>query len=197
MIAYIRGRITEKEPTYVVLDVGGLGYEVRISLNTFEKLQDNKEEVRLATYLQVKEDAHTLFGFFDILEKKLFLHLIGVNGVGANTAMVMLSSMNVRELKEAIASEDVKTIQKIKGIGAKTAQRIILELKDKLLKEGVDAPASSTGGGTAHQAKEEALIALTTLGIPKATAEKSITNILKKHGSDISVEEIIKLALKN
>ncbi|BDC97946.1 Holliday junction branch migration protein RuvA [Persicobacter psychrovividus] len=196
MIAYIRGRLAEKEPTYVVIETAGIGYNIRISLNTYDRLKDQKEEVRLATYLQVKEDSHTLFGFFDISEKKLFTQLISVNGVGANTAMVMLSSMEVKALKEAIVAEDVKTVQKIKGIGAKTAQRIILELKDKFIKEGLEAPA---GGTTAKgsQVQEEALMALTTLGIPKATAEKSIATIIKKHGSDVTVEDIIKLALKN
>ena len=195
MIAYIEGKITQKEPAFVVVEAGGMGYEVRISLNTYEALKDITQ-AKLLTHLHIKEDAHTLYGFKNAAERKLFLDLIGISGVGPGTGMVILSSMPPEDIKSAIVNGDVATLQRIKGIGAKTAQRIILELRDKLAKEndGI-APADYTGQDS-NTASKEALSALITLGINKAAAEKSIFAIVKKHGKQITVEEIIKLALK-
>lgn len=195
MIAYIEGRIDYVEPTYAVLDINGLGYEIRISLNTYSNIK-GLEKCRLHTWLHVKEDAHTLYGFSHPAEKSLFLHLISVSGVGPGTGLMVTSSLTADEIKNAIISEDVHTIQSVKGIGAKTAQRIILELKDKLKKEGMISAADSEKGGNLRTLRNEALIALTTLGINKAQAEKSLDLILKSAANHITLEELIKLALK-
>ena len=153
------------------------------------------------TFLHIREDAHTLYGFIDNEEKKVFLDLISVSGIGAGTAMIILSSLSTAEIQEAIVREDVRTIQSIKGIGNKTAQRLILELKDKIKKENMELAntiVSSPGSDTQRKllAKNEAILALTALGIPKNTAEKNLETIIKKHGNNLSVEELIKLALK-
>lgn len=197
MIAYIKGKLVVKDPTYVIIDVGGIGYHIRISLQTYSALSISDELVKLHTHLNIKEDAHTLFGFYEIDEKDLFVDLISVSGIGPGTAMVMLSSLSASEIKNAIVTEDVRTVQSIKGIGAKTAARAIIELKDKLKKDQM------TGGGTSlnigmpsYALKSEALAALTTLGIARNVAEKSIDTIIKKEGLNISIENLIKLALR-
>ncbi len=196
MIAYIDGKLAHKEPAYVIIDVGGIGYELRISLQTYSAVSDG-ERCRLHTYLNIKEDAHTLYGFSEFAEKKLFLELISVYGIGPNTALVMLSSLSASEIEQAIVSENVALIQSIKGIGSKTAQRVVLELKDKI-KKGLyltsDTPTIAVTSN--NTLRTEALSALTTLGIPKNVAEKSIEIILKKEGSQISLEQLIKQALK-
>lgn len=195
MIAFLKGKLVHKEPTFVIIEVNGIGYHVSISLNTFSEIKD-KENIQLSTYLQVREDAHILYGFSNKAEKSMFQNLIAVNGVGPNTAMVILSYLPPNELQQAITGEDVGALQAVKGIGGKTAQRIILELKDKLRKE----PVGETGGitGIRHNTmRNEALTALMTLGIGKAAAEKSIDTILKKSGNTVSLEELVKLALKN
>ena len=195
MIAYIDGKLAFKDPTYVVVDVQGVGYLIKIPLSTFSLLSDG-ERCKLYTHLVVKEDSHTLYGFSDLAEKEMFLHLISVSGVGPNTGLMMLSSLSVGELQHAIAREDVRTIQGVKGIGAKTAQRVILELKDKVKKSammenaGLSAVAYNTN-------REEALSALVTLGFAKSAAEKSLDSIIKKEGETLSVEKLIKLALKS
>lgn len=195
MISYLRGKLVHKEPTHVVIDVGGIGYQASISLNTFSDIKD-REDILLATYLHVREDAHLLYGFSTEAEKALFLNLISVNGVGPNTAMVMLSSLPPAELKAAILREDAATLQAVKGIGGKTAQRLILELRDKLRKASPDGGAtlSGTQGNTLRQ---EALTALVTLGISRSSAEASIDGILRKSGNTISLEDLVKQALKN
>ncbi|MEP2668437.1 MAG: Holliday junction branch migration protein RuvA [Cyclobacteriaceae bacterium] len=195
MIAFLKGKLVHKEPTYVIIEVNGIGYQVSISLNTFSEIKD-QENIQLSTYLQVREDAHILYGFSNKAEKTMFQNLIAVNGVGPNTAMVILSYLPPNELQQAITGEDVGALQAVKGIGGKTAQRIILELKDKLRKE----PVGETGGiaGIRHNTmRNEALTALMTLGIGKAAAEKSIDTVLKKSGNTVSLEELVKLALKN
>lgn len=195
MIAYIEGKIAIKEPAYVVLETNGLGYEVKISLNTFQALKD-VVKCKLFTHLHIKEDAHTLYGFVDPAEKKLFLDLISISGVGPGTGLVVLSSMSPQDLRNAIINGQTAVIQSIKGIGAKTAQRIILELRDKLFKESAGMSSTDVSEKSNNMASKEALSALVTLGINKGVAEKSIYNILKKHGDQVTVEEIIKLALK-
>ena len=196
MIAYLNGRLVIKDPTYVVIDVGGIGYQVKISLQTYSKIKD-EEQIRLLTYLQVKEDAHTLYGFKDESEKRLFLLLISINGVGANTGLMILSSLTTEEVEQAILSGDVGTIQAVKGIGAKTAQRIILELKDKIGKSGLSDTGSNLGFlKQNNKIQEEALQALITLGFPKAVAEKNIAQVLKKTTGEISLENLIKASLK-
>lgn len=197
MIALLTGKIAYKEPTHVIIDVQGVGYLVKISLQTYSKLSNESEAVKLQTVQIVREDAITLFGFATADEKNLFEHLITVSGIGPSTAIVMLSSMSSDEIKQAIISEDVRVIQSIKGIGLKTAQRAIIELKDKLKKEVIATGVNPTiFASTNLSLRNEALTALVTLGIPKATAEKSIDTILKRSGGDISLEELIKLALR-
>jgi Holliday junction DNA helicase RuvA len=194
MIGYISGEITFLDLTRVIVETGGIGYELRISLNTYMHLKDLKK-VKLFAHLQIREDAHLLYGFYDSSEKALFTQLIGVSGIGPSTAIVVLSSMELPELEEAIASGDLLTIKSIKGIGQKTAERIIMELKDKVRKEkGIDLAQES--GGQSQSVRKEALSALVTLGIQRSTAEKMLLAIIQKHGKDISVEEMIKLALK-
>jgi holliday junction DNA helicase RuvA len=197
MIAYIDGKLTYKDHAFVIIDVNGVGYEIKISLQTYSALSEGNERCKLYTYLSIREDAHTLYGFKERDEKSLFLDLISVSGIGANTALVMLSSMSSGEIREALISEDVRTIQSIKGIGAKTAQRAIIELKDKLRKEQMLGGASPTIFPVKNsQVRNEALAALVTLGIPKNVAEKSIETILKKEGEDVTVEQLIRLALR-
>lgn len=195
MIAYLKGKLAYKDPTHVVIDVNGIGYQVSISLNTFSEIKD-REDVQLSTYLHVREDAQVLFGFSSAAEKIMFQHLISVNGIGPNTAMVVLSYMPPTELKAAIVREDAATLQSIKGIGGKTAQRMILELKDKLRKEGSDEMVT-THSPSHNKTKQEALTALMTLGIPRAAAEKSIDTVLKKSGNSLTLEDLVKQALKN
>ncbi len=192
MIGYLNGKLTFKDPTYVIIDVNGVGYEVKTSLQTFSKLKD-KDQCLLYTYLHVKEDAHTLYGFFTKEEKQLFLQLISISGVGPNTAMMINSSLDANELRSAISNGETSTIQRVKGIGGKTASRIILELKDKISKETGVTGITETGRSSL---REEALAALMTLGINQNVANKSIANVLREHGSDISLEDLIKLVLK-
>ncbi len=191
MIGYLNGKLTVKDPTYVIADVNGVGYEVKISLNTFSKIKD-LESCLLHTYLHVKEDSQTLYGFSNPEEKSIFLHLISISGVGPNTALMINSSLNVEEIRNAIVNENVAVIQKVKGIGSKTAQRIILELKDKMRKEGFETDDSIS---TSSSIRSEALSALLTLGISKNMAEKGIDQMIRKHGSDISLEDLIKYVL--
>ncbi|MDX5477374.1 Holliday junction branch migration protein RuvA [Fontibacter flavus] len=197
MIAYLKGKLVYKDPTFVIIDISGVGYHVKISLQTYSKIKD-EEHIMLLTYLHIKEDAHTLYGFKEENEKRLFLHLISISGVGPNTGLMILSSLSSDELETAIAQEDFRTIQNVKGVGAKTAQRIVLELKDKIRKDVLlDQGQVQTGFiGVNNKIREEALQALITLGFPKATAEKNIAAVLKKTGSEISLEELIKASLK-
>lgn len=196
MIAYIEGKIAELDPTYVVIDVNGVGYSAYISLNTFSKLKD-KQKTKLVTHLYVREDIQVLYGFDEPAEKEIFLLLVSVSGIGPNTALMLLSSLSVNEVKQAILNSDVKKIQSVKGIGAKTAQRTILELKDKIAKQGAEIENLEITPNLNNSLRIEALSALVTLGINKSTAEKNISSILKTHGEHITLEELIKLALKS
>jgi Holliday junction DNA helicase RuvA len=195
MIAYIEGELTHKEPTHAILEAAGVGYHIRISLNTFSSIKEIKGKCKLHTHLQIKEDAHSLFGFFEITEKKVFQELISVSGIGPGTAMVMLSSMDAVGVQQAIASEDIRAIQSIKGIGAKTAQRVILELKDKMKKDLLISD-NQINTYSYNTKRNEALSALVTLGIAKNVAEKNLDVIIKKEGENLSLEQLIKLALK-
>jgi Holliday junction DNA helicase RuvA len=196
MIAFLKGRLAYKEPTFVVVDVNGVGYHVTISLQTFSEIKE-QENILLFTHLAIREDAHLLFGFSNEAEKKLFQQLISVNGIGPSTAIVMLSYMNSQELKSAIISENVAALQAIKGIGGKTAQRVIIDLKDKLKKEGWEESQPTVSMGSHNTLRKEALSALLTLGLPKAVAEKSVDAVLKKSGNTITLEDLVKQALKN
>lgn len=194
MIIYLRGKLVEKEPTFVVIDIQGIGYHVRISLNTFSAIKEMKE-VLVHTHLHISENAHTLFGFSDIEEKKRFLDLISINGVGANTAMMVLSALNASELQQAIINEQINVIKGVKGIGQKTAQRIIMELKDKMIKEGWEEKSLKSPKDS-NTLLNEALSALLMLGIPRSAAQKSIDAIVKEVGQEIKLEELIKQALR-
>ncbi len=193
MISYLKGRLAHKQASSIIIDVNGVGYQVFISLNTYSALKD-EEACTLHTHLHVKEDSHTLFGFSDVKERATFLQLISISGVGPTTALTVLSTLSSSELKTAILNEEVKVIQSVKGIGAKTAQRIILELKDKVAKEGFEVGDQS--GLVDNRIKGEALTALMTLGYAKAVAEKSIEKVLKRT-PNLSLEEIIKNVLKS
>jgi len=191
MITHIRGKLVEKNPTYAVVEASGLGYFLNISLNTFSQLPE-EESVFLYTYLSVKEDSQTLFGFTTKIERELFKLLISVSGVGPSIARTMLSSMSTDEIKQAIASGNSDVIQSVKGIGAKTAQRVIIDLKDKILKSfAIDEVSVSLSNTT----KEEALTALEVLGFVRKQAEKVIDKILVSD-ANLKVEQLIKMALK-
>jgi len=196
MIAFLRGKLVHREPTHVVIEVNGVGYHVQISLQTFSAVKE-QENVFLFTHLAIREDAHVLYGFASEGEKRLFQQLTSVNGVGPSTAIVMLSYMNESELKSAIVREDAVALQSIKGIGGKTAQRVIIELKDKLKKESWEESQPSISQGGYNTVRKEALSALLTLGLPKAVAEKSIDSVLKKSGNTVTLEDLVKQALKN
>lgn len=196
MISYLRGRLVQKEPAFLIIDVNGVGYQVLISLNTYSEIKD-KEDITLLTMLVVREDAHILYGFATSAEKIMFQQLISVNGVGPSTAILVLSSMNPVDLRNAIIREEVHTLQSVKGIGAKTAQRLILELKDKVKKDGAEISSETNQAGAHNIIRNEALSALMTLGISRQAAEKSIDLVLKKSGNNLSLEELVKIALKN
>jgi Holliday junction DNA helicase RuvA len=193
MYAYIDGKLVFKSAAFVVIDAGGVGYHINISLNTYSKL-GTTERCKLFTWLHVKEDAHTLYGFIDEGERRLFLHLISISGIGPNTGRMMLSSITPEEIQNAIISGNVALIQKIKGIGPKSAQRVILELQDKLKKEGPETLSTVTLNKTV---KEEALSALVMLGFARNAAEKVIEQELNKNNGDITIEQLIKAALKS
>jgi len=192
MIAHIQGKLIEKSPTEVVIDCNGVGYQINISLHTFGLLPTT-DFLKLFTYMLVKEDSHSLYGFVEKSEREIFKLLLSVSGIGANTARTMLSSIEPKQIINALASGDVGTIQSIKGIGAKTAQRAILDLKDKVLKlyaiEEVSLSQSNTN-------KDEALSALEVLGFVRKSSEKVVDKIVATM-PDASVETIIKQALKN
>ena len=193
MITHIKGKLIEKNPTYVVVEsAAGIGYLLHISLNTYSKITNN-ESVFLFAHLSIKEDAHTLFGFVDKIEREIFRLLISVSGVGPSIARTMLSSMTTDEIQHAIASENVGVIQSVKGIGVKTAQRVLIDLKDKILKTYVIDEVSVSKSNTN---KNEALSALEVLGFVKKQAEKAIDKILLEDNT-LSVEALIKKALKN
>ncbi len=192
MITHLSGKLVEKNPTYVIVECNGVGYFLNISLHTFSLLKD-QENIQLYTHLLVKEDSHTLFGFAEKSEREIFRLLLSVSGVGSSTARTMLSSLTPMEVKNAIAHGDVPSIQAVKGIGAKTAQRVILDLKDKILKVYEVGEVSSQSNNTN---KEEALSALEVLGFVRRQSEKIVDKVLSQDPS-LSVEDIIKLALKN
>ncbi len=192
MITHIQGRLVEKTPTDVVIDCNGVGYFINISLHTFSEIPTS-ENVKLFTHLQVREDAHILYGFTSVAEREIFRLLISVSGVGASTARAMLSSLAPDQVLEAIAHNDIVTIQSVKGIGVKTAQRVVLDLKDKILKV---YGLSAISAGTSNTNKNEALSALETLGFIRKQSEKVVDTILKEL-PEATAEMIIKQALKN
>lgn len=192
MIAFVRGSFVQKSPGQVIVDVNGVGYDLHISLNTYSAIA-GLEKGQLLTYLHITENSQTLYGFFDQTEKQLFLQLISVSGIGASTARVMLSGMQPEEIARAIVQGNVKQLESIKGIGKKTAERLIVELKDKLGKFSMSANPSSLA---IPSVETDALNALISLGIAKAAAEQAIKKVISKDNS-LTLEDTIKLALKN
>ena len=192
MIAYLKGNFVYKSPAVVHVDVNGVGYEVLISLNTYSKIQ-NLDKGILHTCLLIREDAHILVGFFELAEKEMFLHLISVSGIGATTARIMLSYMKPEELARAIITSDTRTLESIKGIGKKTAERMVLELKDKLAKQPIGSNISPMNYNTLHS---DALNALMALGIARNTADQAIQRVTLADTTLTSIEEVIKKALK-
>ncbi len=193
MISFVRGKVFELTPTYVVIDNHGIGYHIAVSLNTYSQINP-EEEIMLYSLQIVREDAHLLYGFIDQLEREIFKLLISVSGIGANTAMLILSAMTSKEVQQVIANEDVAALKAIKGIGAKTAQRAIIELKDKILKTYNISPKTDKNT-ISSPVKNEAMSALEALGFPKKRSEKIIEQILKEI-PEISLEKTIKEALK-
>jgi len=190
MITQIKGRLEEKSPTHVVIDCQGIGYEVNISLHTYSQLGQD-ESIKLFTHLQIREDSHTLFGFFTPMERSVFRLLLSVSGIGASTARTMLSSLEPQQIQRAIVNEDLATIKSIKGIGLKTAQRVLIELKDKMMSHFEGEEIQSFANNTI---KEEALSALEVLGYSRKQSEKVIDNAIQA-APESSVEELIKAAL--
>jgi Holliday junction DNA helicase RuvA len=193
MYNYIDGKLAFKSPAYVVIDAGGVGYHINISLHTYSLL-GAQERQKLYVWLHVKEDAHTLYGFADEGERRLFLHLISISGIGPNTARMMLSSITPTEIQTAIVSGNVSLIQRIKGIGPKSAQRVILELQDKLKKEGSETLSIAPYNPSV---KDEALSALVMLGFARNAVEKVLEQQMNKIDGSITVEQLIKIALKS
>ncbi|MDF1698697.1 MAG: Holliday junction branch migration protein RuvA [Saprospiraceae bacterium] len=193
MIAYLQGKLTHKTPAFVYVDCNGVGYHVNISLNTYSKLE-NLDAIKIMTYMHTNDDGPTLYGFMDEAEREIFVLLISVSGVGPNTARVILSYMTTEETKSAVVHENVAALNKVKGIGPKTAKRIILDLKDKILKISGDQPLIITQSN--NTVRNEALSALVALGFPKNSVEKQLKSILSTNPDIDQVEDIIKLVLK-
>lgn len=192
MITYLKGLIIELSPTHVVLDCNGIGYYLNISLNTFSQFDINKSTENIFfTYLSIKEDSHTLYGFYDKLERECFCHLISVSGVGASTARMILSSFKPIELQNIILNEEVNSLKSVKGIGLKSAQRIIIDLKDKMNIEIMDVSINSSVGNL----RQESIMALEKLGFSRKKMTSIVDKIIKENNNS-SVEEVIKLALK-
>ena len=194
MIAYIKGEITYKKPTYIHIETNGIGYHVNISLNTYSKLE-NLDRVKLYTHLQVKEDSHTLYGFVAESERDIFRMLISVSGIGTNTARIILSSMSANDVCNSIVNDDVARFSSVKGIGPKTAQRVILDLKDKVLKT-TDSFESKFKNNKGSSIRQEAISALNALGFQKSAILKKIDLVLSKNPQINQVEELLKLVLK-
>lgn len=193
MITYIKGEITFKTPTFIIVEAAGLGYHINISLHTYSQIE-KMERVKILTHLQIKEDSHTLYGFAEADERTLFVQLIGVSGIGPNTAQVLLSSMNPDELKSAIISEDLVAFKRVKGVGPKTAKRIILDLKDKVMKESGDT--GLTFSPQDNTVRDEALSALVTLGYNRIQVQKVLNKLLKQQAGIDNVETLVRIALK-
>lgn len=196
MIGYVKGALVNLTPSQTFVDINGLGYEVQITLHTFEQIKDKKEAL-LYTHLQIREDAWVLYGFASEEEKSAFQKLLSVSGVGAATARILLSTLTANELARIVSHGDSKALEKVKGIGAKSAQRILLELKGKLMPVTPDLEAGAGSATAYNSVEQDALQALLGLGIPKANAENAIKKSLATLAEDASVEDLIKTALKN
>lgn len=193
LITYVKGTISYKTPTYLVVEAGGIGYHINISLFTYSKVE-KLEHVKLLTFLHIKEDAHTLYGFADDEERQLFVHLISVSGIGPNTAQVMLSQMHPDELRAAIIGENEAALRKVKGVGQKTAKQIILDLKSKMIKSGGEATLPLAAAD--NTMRQEALSALLALQVNKIQAQKALNKVLQEQPGLKTVEELVRHALK-
>lgn len=195
MIYYIKGLIVYKTPAFVVIDVGGVGYQVHISLHTYTAIE-KEEQVRLLTYQHIKEDSHTLYGFSQEEERFLFMHLISVSGIGPNTARIICSSMSPGDIRSAIVAEDELAFRNVKGIGTKTAKQIILDLKNKIVKESGDTEVITGALVEKSSRKEEALQALIALGFPRPKVVPVLNKVWNEGGKEDSIENLIKNTLK-
>ncbi len=195
MFEYIRGKLVSRHPTHAVIEAGGIGYLLHITLHSYDRLREG-EEVRMLTWLQVQEDAQRLWGFLDGQERDVFLHLVSVSGIGPNTARLILSGMTADDCRQAIVMDNELAFRQVKGVGPKTAKRVIMELKDKILKS---SPGLVESGGTAGprvEAVEEALSALLTLGFVRSQAEKALQQALRELGRDATTETLVRSALR-
>jgi Holliday junction DNA helicase RuvA len=193
VIAFVNGKFVVKNPAHIIVDVNGVGYECQVSLNTYSAIS-NKDSGQLYTYLHITENNQTLYGFSELSEKELFIQLISVSGVGAATARMMLSGLKPDEIIKAIVQSNARLLEGVKGIGRKTAERLVLELKEKLSK---NLNESNLTTSTVNKVENDALTALISLGIPRPNAEKAIKNVVESNDRNIHLEELIKKALKN
>ena len=194
MFDYIQGKVVSRHPTYIVLETGGIGYMLHITLHAYDQISENGQE-KIFTWLQVQEDAHRLWGFKDPAERDVFLHLISISGIGPNTARLVLSGMTPEECRNAILTENELAFRQVRGVGPKTAKRVILELKDKILKSGGET-LTVKSGSQRNQAVEEALSALITLGFAKNQSEKALSQIIKEAGGEMPTESLVRAALR-
>ncbi len=194
MYEYIHGKVVSKQPTHVVLETGGIGYLLNITLNSFDQIKDG-ENHKIFTWLQVQEDIHRLWGFHDPAEREVFIHLISVSGIGPNTARLILSGMSPEECRQAIITDNELAFKQVKGVGPKTAKRLMMELKDKMLKTEID-PLAPNEGTNFHQSMDEAQSALVTLGFMKSKVDKVISQIVRDQGKEIPTETLVRLALR-
>jgi len=194
MFEYIQGKIVSRHPTYVVLETGGVGYMLHITLHSYDQIAENGHE-KIYTWLQVTEDAHRLWGFKEPAERDVFLHLVSISGIGPNTARLVLSGMTPEQCRDAILTDNELAFRQVKGVGPKTAKRVILELKDKILKSGGET-LTAKSGSQRNQAVQEALSALITLGFVKSQSEKALNQIMKEEGSELPTEALVRAALR-
>lgn len=195
MFEYIRGKLVSRHPTHAVVETGGIGYLLHITLHSYDRLREG-EEVTLLTWLQVQEDAHRLWGFLDGQERDVFLHLVSVSGIGPNTARLILSGMTADDCRQAIVTDNELAFRQVKGVGPKTAKRVIMELKDKILKSSPGLVESGGASGPRVEAVEEALSALLTLGFVRSQAEKALQQALRELGRDATTETLVRTALR-
>lgn len=194
MFDYIQGKVVARQPTHVVVEAGGIGYLLNITLNSYDLIEEGKVE-KVYTWLQVQEDAHRLWGFKEPAERDVFLHLVSVSGIGPNTARLILSGMTPEECRQAILTDNEVAFRQVKGVGPKTAKRVMMELKDKMLKTAGD-PLNVKSGSNKNQSVEEAMAALITLGFVKGQAEKVISQIIRDEGRDQPTENLVRMALR-
>ena len=194
MYEYIQGKVVSRHPTHVVIETGGVGYLLHITLYSYDQIQEGKDQ-KIYTWLQVREDVQQLWGFMDTLEREVFLNLISISGIGPNTARLILSGMTPEECRQAILTDNELAFKQVKGVGPKTAKRVIIELKDKMMKTGSD-PLVIKSGGDRNVSAAEAQAALITLGFVKSQAEKAVAQVIKEQGKDLPTETLVRMALR-